>query len=334
MIKKLILLSSLLLLSFGVIAQNVESNPLILKADKFYQGEFYRDASKAYLSALKSDKKNVYLMYRLSDCYYQQKKWSDALFYSGEVMMADKGYWLDAALIYASSASRMNEFKKAVRTYEKAIKRFPDNSTLYYNLGLAYFDNSLFQQAETYVQKAVLLDKGNSDSHLLLAHTMRNQGQWLKAMLPLYYFLIIEQDTERSKKIWNELQDVWRLAASNPIRTNEFNSGLSNEFAQLDKGLKSIAFDYLSKTDSAAQPLTFVNKTQDLFTLIGKKYVGGIGFYELTYLDLFRDIQTMNHTESFAYYLSNCNYNLQVLVWISSHTSEFQSFVSWMELHS
>ena len=100
----------------------------------------------------------------------------------------------------------------------------------------------------------------------------------------------------------------------------------------VDLAVKMKAESYDGNFEPADRLRVFSENTNLLFDVISQTYEGKLGFWELTYLDFFKELHNKGYTESFAYYISNSSYRPQVLVWLSDHFAGFNSFISWMEL--
>jgi len=64
---------------------------------------------------------------------------------------------IDEGKVYATS----NLWKEAIETWQKAERISPNNSAVYYNLGLAYEAKCEYEEAEVYYKKALLLKDKN-----------------------------------------------------------------------------------------------------------------------------------------------------------------------------
>ncbi len=317
--------------------QNLEVELLIKKGISLHEKGFYEDAIKKYQAALEIEPLNLLAHYELSFTCMKSGKWEDALYHSKQVIRENSDYWLDAIMVNGAALDNLGERKKAIKLYQKALRKKPDHYLLNYNLAISLFEEGDYPAAESAVQRAILNNRKHTSSHLLLANIKMQQGQRLKSALPLYYFLLYEQDSERSVEAWDQLQVIWLSAAIKnkggvavKINPKAQASGLvAGEIA-----MAAIASQYIM--DEAAklekEPHKFVHKTKQLFNVLNETKNDDLGFWELVYLDHFNAMADLDHIASFAYFISNCKYKPEVLTWITENGYEFQKFMNWMEL--
>lgn len=317
--------------------QNLEVELLIKKGISLHEKGFYEDAIKKYQAALEIEPLNMLAHYEIAYAYMESKKWEEALYHSKQVVRENGDYWLEAVMVNGAALDNLGESKKAIKLYQKALKKKPDNYLLYYNLGISLFGEEDYEGAESAVQKAILNNRQHTSSHLLLANIKMQQGQRLKSALPLYFFLLYEQDSDRSVEAWDQLQVIWLSAAIKnkgviAIKANP--KALSSGLGAGEIGMGAIASSFMMDEDvkQLKEPHKFVNKTQKLFSLLNETKNDDLGFWEIVYLDHFNALFDQGYIESFAYFISNCKYKPEVLTWITENGYEFQKFMNWMEL--
>ncbi|MBK7029071.1 MAG: tetratricopeptide repeat protein [Bacteroidales bacterium] len=69
----------------------------------------------------------------------------------------------DGLSLKARKAYDIGQYEQSIQLYEKILSQGLESSTLYYNLGNAYFRNKELPQAILYFEKALKLDPTNSD---------------------------------------------------------------------------------------------------------------------------------------------------------------------------
>ena len=317
--------------------QNLEVELLIKKGISLHEKGFYEDAIKKYQAALEIEPLNVLAHYELSYSYMESGKWEEALYHSKQVIRENKDYWLEAVMVNGAALDNLGESKKAIKLYLKALKRKPNNYLLNYNLGISLFSEEDYVSAERAVQKAILNNRKHTSSHLLLANIKMQQGQRLKSALSLYFFLLYEQDSDRSVEAWDQLQVIWLSAAIKnkgaiAIKTNP--KALSSGMGGGEIAMGAIASNFMMDEEAKTikEPHKFVDKTQKLFSILNETKNDDLGFWEIVYLDHFNALSDQGHIESFAYFISNCKYKPEVLTWITENGYKFQEFMNWMEL--
>lgn len=311
-------------------AQSSEELKLIEEGVELHENELYIDAIRKYEEAMKINSRSLSAKYELAYTWYTLGNYEKSKELSKQVVDAFDQYWVDAVMLYGSSLDNLGKTKRALKLYETAVAKEPGHQLLRYNLALSYFEVGMFAEAEEHVVFSIGLNPGHSSSHLLLANTMLAMGERMKSMLALYYFLLIEQDTDRSLDAYNVLAAIWGNLTAIPNSDNG-KSFMSEEdgFRKLEKLLinmpkDSTIFDIPSLERFDIQTQYFVNQ---LASLNWDK----TDFWYQYYVAFFKDINELNYSQSFVYFISNCKYNTEVLTWLARHHSQFREFVNWME---
>lgn len=318
----------------GIYAQNSEVDKLMSEGIKYSTEGSYNRAIPLFEDALKIDKKLNRAKYELAYVFLQTGKSEKAVKYSKEIMSSNDSLKLEASLILGAAYDQQHKSKKSLKVYKKAVKEFPENNLAQFNLGLSYYNSSEWDEAEKCLIKSITIDKSYPGSHFLLAHIMLNKGETVKSMLSLYFFLLLEQDTERAVDAYEVLEELWKSSITNLDGKTVVSISKSNNdfYKMVDLAVKMKAESYQGNFEPTDRLNVFSINTNLLFDTISQSYDSKLGFWELTYVDFFKELHDKGFTKSYAYYVSNSSYRPQVLVWLSDHYSEFNSFINWMEL--
>lgn len=313
-------------------AQDSQVDKLLKQGDALFDHELYEDAINKYKQALTFDKKNEKAHYELAYTYLSLRNWDDALYYCRLTLDFEGDYWLDALLIYGNVLNNKGNSKQAIREYKKALKKYPNECLLYYNLALSYEKQLEFKKAEDAVIKGIKINKSHLPSHKLLSSLKKKEGEILKSMLPLYYCLLLEPDESKKQELISELQVQWFVAqvqrkkAETPYSKHSTLSGLKLAESKLNTISREASVNYPD------EPFKLVNQTILLLTMLEDVQTGELDFFDIFYVDFFTMLHRAGHTESFSYFLCSASYNPDVLLWVGDHQSSFSSFIDWMEL--
>lgn len=318
-------------------AQQEEVDNLIEQGVVLQSHGLYNDALTKYNQALAKDKNNLRAKYEMAYAHLQLENWDDATYYSFDVVKEKSAYYLESCLIYGAALDYNGKTKGAIRFYKKVLNEHPNEYLLHYNLALVYYKIEQIEEAEKCVQKAIQLNKLHMSSHLLLSSIMQAQGERLKSMLPLYYFLLFEQDSNRSIDAYNQLQNIWTHSAMHKGNSIAISVGLNGSNAgmsALELGVGTIAATYMmdEEKNELEGLKRMADQTQDLFTLMKEMKVEELDFFAITYIDFFNLLTHNEHEYVYSYYISNCVYKEKVLAWLTENNGPFSEFMEWMEL--
>ena len=127
-----------LIFSFSIItasAQEVQNN-FIIEGIKMYDKGDYEGALEMYKKALTSNPASVQAKYEMASTYLQLKDYTNAIKYSEKVIAANKDYADQAYIVKGTALDYLNKPQDAANIYKQALKKFPKNQLLYYNLAL------------------------------------------------------------------------------------------------------------------------------------------------------------------------------------------------------
>ncbi|MES2278424.1 MAG: tetratricopeptide repeat protein [Bacteroidota bacterium] len=98
--------------------------------------------------------------------------------------------------------------KKAIEAYQQGIKANPAYQSLRYNLGLAYFRNKQYEDAEATATETIKADPKYASSMRLYALVTFHQNKRAAALLGFCQFLILEPNTVRSTEAYGNIQHI------------------------------------------------------------------------------------------------------------------------------
>jgi tetratricopeptide (TPR) repeat protein len=103
-------------------------------------------AADLFAEVIRKDGSNAAAMYELANIYSEQKKFSDALFFSKSAWMIDsKNIWY--ALSYADILNKNRKHSEAAVVLGQLVKDYPDRYDFYYEWAAAYVYDEKFSEA-------------------------------------------------------------------------------------------------------------------------------------------------------------------------------------------
>lgn len=121
------------------IAAGAQSKKYIKQGNRLYEEKKYKEASGAYMEALKKDPTNATGMYNLGNSLYQQKQYESARKIMDATSKNIKPKEGKAAVNYNVGNTYMAEQKweEAINAYKKALRNNPQDADAKYNLSYA-----------------------------------------------------------------------------------------------------------------------------------------------------------------------------------------------------
>ncbi len=241
------------------------------------------------------------------------------------------GYYADdARVLLAMCRDSQGFYRVARRMYRKLVAQ--DNASAAYHYGSMLARRGHLDEAERMFQKAIIGDKSNAQAHLHLASVMATQGERFKAMLPLYYFLLVNNDEEKQIIAYNQLISLWRHSAQamNLIKSSRKNDTFNDE---VDKQISMwVTSDSITHLDAKAQIAKLAEYTNQLFGYLLNCSEKNLDFWQVAYTDFFVTLVPRNFTTPYVYHISSAAHKPEVLEWLAGGNGDlFNEFRLWME---
>lgn len=173
-------IATIILTALGVLsayAQDVRT--LITEGNQMSANRDYSGAIEKYKSALVAEPNNITAKYQLGFALNAAGKGQEAIPYLEDAAKnGNTGAVRSSAFgLLGSIYDRANQPKLAIPSYMEAIKLDSANYALHYGLGLAYFRDHQYDDAERAAVKALSLDRSAAPSMRLYALVTFHQNK-------------------------------------------------------------------------------------------------------------------------------------------------------------
>ncbi len=330
--KRLLFLFTIVFVSAWGFAQNSEIDSLVQEGIKLHDNGEYDKAIEKYKEALSKDPNSSLVNYEISFSYLLAKDYVSAEKYSKKVIDLNDGNLLGGYITYGSALDMLGKTNKSIKVYEKAMKDF-DNYLLYYNHAISCFNKGENSKAYDSALKAIKSNSSHASSHLILSRIMERQGIRIKAMLPLYFFLLIEPNSQRAAIEYQTLRNYIdhgviqssdkNINVSVPMN-NDPDFGAAEMMISLSKASNSTE-ENKGKTDLEL----FAENNDGIFKILGELKKENSSFWWDFYVPFFSDLANKNLTETYSYYISQSR-GEEVSNWFDEHSADFEMFKLWM----
>lgn len=270
-------------------------------------------------------------LYELALTHMQLNHFTLAIAPAKRVVAMKGAHRVDAALVLAQCYVARGEYKRAERLFKTLNDVAKSDERIPYHLGALYLKMGQHEAAEAEVQKAILLNRGFVDAHLLLSNILLEKGERIKAMLALYYYLLLNNDGGEAELAATQLTQLWKfssgrvLAMLNPAASK----GL---YVDASRYINTISPNDSIATLQGAGAISLLNEhTAELFQFFSEHSGQNFDFYQLVYLDFFTELHNKGYVEPYVYFISDALWHAQVLEWIAGNGQKFNEFRMWME---
>jgi Flp pilus assembly protein TadD len=333
--KVLVIVFAFSLFACMVSAQTTPLEKYVEAGTTLHDNGDYKGAIEQFKKALEIDSNSSLANYEISNTYFTSEDYDHAIEHSKKVIEANTVAVDRAYIIYGSALDMKGDSKEAIKVYKDAIKEFPNVHLLHYNLALTEYNMKEYKEAGEAAIEALKIKPTHASSHLLLAYVMDAEGSKAKALLALYYFLMLEPDGKRSKTAYDMMLGLLGQGVSRPDE-HTINISLSDkkeddEFRSAELMLAMLeASKNLDENKNKSGPELFYSNTKSFFSFMGEVKKESTGFWWDFYVDFFYSMtKNPDNVEAFCYYISQSKEDKAINEWLANNKKKIDKFSKW-----
>ncbi|GAB5538995.1 MAG: hypothetical protein Salg2KO_10980 [Salibacteraceae bacterium] len=294
----------------------------------------YELALIEYRKAYEVAPKNAFVNYEMALAYYNLGNIKKAQEFAKVAAKEDSESGVQGVVLLGTIYDEQGNTKKSIKTYEKAIKRFGDYYLLWFNLGVTYSSMADYDMAAKAFMKSANNRLDHTNSHYALASMMQLQGRRAEAMLPLYFFLMLEPNTDRSLQAATTLSDLWSEGVSRDgsgtINIDVSASEISNTIESSEIMVSMIQARTLANDSGSVMDL-HKERGQALFPYLSDlEFPKRNDFYTQYYIPVFGKIGDSQYMEAFINYVFQAM-DPEAKQWVNDNTESLEEFFTWLD---
>lgn len=192
------------------VKEPVNSGELIEKGIKLHDDGDYEGALEFYEQVPRNDTNYMLALYERSNTLFLLKKYDEAIEAAREGLKKKSEYDHNFYVTLGNSLDENDEAEEALKVYEEAIKRFPNNHLIHFNRAVCFNKLERKQEAVDELKLCLRLNPLHAGTHLILGSIAASRGKLVESMLCLNTFLLLEPFSERAQKavvLLNSLTD-------------------------------------------------------------------------------------------------------------------------------
>lgn len=334
--KRLFIILFFLPLSLFVNGQENQFDNLIQQGIALHDNGEFEKAIEKYNEALEINPNSSLANYEISYSYLSLNDYNNAIKFSKKVVDNKNGHELHSYIVYGTALDMLGKTKKSIKVYEEALKTY-DHYLLHYNHAISCFNMGDIDKAYESAINGILTNNSHASSHLLLSNIMEQKGSRIKSALPLYFFLLIEPNSPRSKAVYEML--VNKLDYGVEKKTDKdidvkipLNDSEDSDFGAAEMMISlSKASNYTEENVGKSEMELFAENNESIFSVLGElKKKKDEGLWWDFYVSFFYDIVQNDHTKAYSYYISQSSGKQEVYDWVQSHREELDNFLNWI----
>lgn len=335
------LYKNLVTLTLAVITLNVSAqdkgsvSDLIKEGVQLNDQGKYAEAIAKYNEALKLDLENAQANYEMGFTLVQSGKGNDAVPYVEKAIEKSNSLQLKAACydMLGSIYDNDHQTQKAVETYKNGIQVNPKYQRLYYNLGLSYFRNKQFAEAEANAIEAIKLDPKHGSSLRMYALVAFHQNKRVNALMGFCSFLLLNPQGPQAAEAFGNIQHIFQggvLKDVNGKNTIVLSPKGNQENEAMNLAISMAVLTGQNKKLTGMDLLEYELKS--IFTIAGETIEKKTDkdFYDKFFVDYFYKLAKSDNMPAFTRLVSlSANKDVNTK-WMSEHDDQVKALDSWL----
>ncbi|TYZ10933.1 tetratricopeptide repeat protein [Hymenobacter lutimineralis] len=343
----LALLLGLSVASHTGLAQGVASAKTLVKEGiALYDQGNYQEAIRRYEQAIKLEPGNYTARYELAMTYNTLGQHKESAALCKELLKDDPE---PSAAVYGTYGNALDGLKKpkdAVKIYQEGLKRYPDDGSLYFNLGVTQA-SSLEQPAEAMasMQQAVRCRPEHTNSLNAVSLLTLQLDNRVPALLEMLRLLQLEPTGKRAEATIARFDNALGLGVkktgdkavtinlSSNVVGNVSKENIPDNFAGPDMLLTmSGALDHSKENSKKTAPVLFADKLALLVSVLEENHPEKqTGFAWQYFVPYFVEMKKQGHLPALAYSVqaSRAEATPEIREWLAAHAAEVQALNKW-----
>jgi len=226
-----------------------------------------------------------------------------------------------------------HQTQKAIEAYKKGIEANPKYQRLYYNLGIAYFRNKQYAEAEASAIEAIKLDPKHASSQRMYALVAFHQNKRVPALMAFCNFLMLEPQTARSAEAFGNIQHILQGGV---LKDNKGNNTIilspkdNKENSSLNLAISMVNVSAQQKKLTGMDLLEYQLKS--IFTITGEQSAAKTekDFFWKFYADYFYQLSQSGNMPAFTRLVSLSANKEANTKWMSDNDKLVKDLDNWI----
>ncbi len=344
--KKIIAITFAFLLTLNLNAQTNSAYDLIEEGIELFDRGDFEGALEKYDEALEIEENNLGAMSEKANTLVALGRYKEAVKLCKFLIKESPDKRFDLRLdytTYGTALDLMGKGKKAVKIYNKGIKKFPGYYLLHYNKAIALSGLNKYEDAIEAFQASVKVNPIHASSHNGIARVSYSVDK-IPSILALGCFLVIEPTGQRAEQNLELLE----MLLSSGIKRNDDGSTTiflntdnisdkkrENDFSMVEMILNmSAALDVDESNKEKTKQQLFTEKFETLFSMIEEQVETNYGFYWEFYGPYYSELHAKEYTEVFSYIIASSSGDKEVTDWLEANGDKVDEFNSWSSTYN
>lgn len=318
-------------LSGAIAAKAQDARSLIKEGTQLHNAHNYAGAIEKYKAALKLEPDNSSANYQLGFTLNASGKGSDALPYLQKAVDSDVSALIAAAVynLMGSIYDHSAQPQMAIDSYRLGIQADSASHALHYNLGLAYFRNRQYAEAEKSARDALKIEPKHPGSIRLYALVSFHQDKRAAAFLSFCRFLWLAPNNAKSAEAYGNIQHILKGGTLKAEPGKKAVLSVDSDTKNLNQAI-TMAVRAVPKVDYPLAADLFSAQLKMIFKEIGQlaEKQNGNDLWFTNLAQYYYKLSQTNHVEVFARVISQ-RVDKQAAKWLNDHPQQKIDLEEW-----
>ncbi|MGY3214422.1 tetratricopeptide repeat protein [Mucilaginibacter sp. HD30] len=290
----------------------------------------HAEASSKFKEALKTEPDNAAANYQLAFSMVALKNGNEAIPYAEKATKLSSNYTAAAYSLLGAIYDASAQAVKAIAVYNEGLKTYPNDQNMWFNLGLAYFRDKQYAEAEKASIEAIKLDVKHANSQRLYALVAFHQNKRMNALLGLCSFLLTDPNSPRAEEAYSNMQSILKGGVLKGADTKELTTAEAKEADALNAGIKTII------NSPAAQKLSGVSlleyQLKNIFSFAGQATTKKVTktFFDSFFVIFLNNLAQSGHVEALAQLISKGADEAAYEKWKQANPAKVAALEGWV----
>ncbi|HTK22331.1 MAG TPA: tetratricopeptide repeat protein, partial [Mucilaginibacter sp.] len=226
-----------------------------------------------------------------------------------------------------------HQTQKAIEAYKNGIQVNPKYQRLYYNLGLSYFRNKQFAEAEANAVEAIKLDPKHASSLRMYALVTFHQNKRVNALMGFCSFILLNPQGPQAAEAFGNIQHILQggvLKDGSGKNTIILSPKGNQENESMNLAISMAVLSGQNKKLTGMELLEYELKS--IFSITGETIEKKTDkdFYDKFFVDYFYKLAKSDNMPAFTRLVSLCANKDTNTKWMSEHEEQVKSLNHWI----
>lgn len=325
-----VLLTALLTFCSAIIFAQGNAGALLSEGLELQKQSKHQEAVAKFKEVSQAEPENAAANYQLAFSLVATKNGNEAIPYAEKATKIQSNYLAAAFSLLGGIYDASAQAAKAIKVYRDGLKAFPADQNMWFNLGLAYFRDKQYADAEQAAIEAIKLDIKHANSQRLYALVAFHQNKRMNALLGLCSFLITEPNSPRAEEAYTNIQSILKGGVLKGADTKDLSPAEAKEAAALNAGIAAVINSPAAKKLSGTELLQYQLKSVFVFAGNASNQKPAKSFYDSFFAVWFYNLAQSNNTEALVHLISKTADNAAYQRWLQHNQAKAAAFDNWV----